>query len=191
MDNESMYYDPAKFDFTSLVDVIETEPEQETPLPKADELSPDGGITDDASDLGHYFEEDEPEEAEEGEPDYNNDVSDLAVVDESKAALLAESVDIFRDLDDSTPLDLDGEPITKGQIKEALKSNQITRDRFAYLEEASRTFEEGNAYIMREMALKQTTLDKNIQYLDNVLSNPNLSGDEYRSFNEQKKPLYR
>ncbi|HGK5610666.1 TPA: hypothetical protein ACJ3CO_003691 [Salmonella enterica subsp. enterica serovar Virchow] len=177
-----MYFDPASFDFTNLVDVVETSPETERPYTKATDINQDGGRVDDASDLespGTFFDlsEDEPEET----TDFNDDVSDLTVND----AISAEAVDIFNDLDDSAVLNLgDGFQMTKPQIKELLLTKQKVDQQREFLDIASQRIDQGNEWIEAKLTTQETAVDKNIKFLEKCLNNPTITGDDYRKFSK-------
>lgn len=177
---ENMYFDPAQFDFTSLVDVVEKDAEPERPYTKTTDINQDGGRVDDASDLespGSFFdtEETEPEETK----DINDDVSDL--IDSDK--VISDAVDIFNDLDDNTPLNLgDGFEMTKPQIKELMRSKQLVDQQKEFLDIASQKIDQGNEWIESQLLTKQTAIDKNIAFLEKCLNNPTITGDDYRKF---------
>lgn len=180
--SESMYFDPQDFNFTDLVDVVETTPaEIEKSYTKAKEVGPDGGFIDDASDLGDLFggEENEQEET----PDYNDNVSDLVENEKINNDLIT----IFNDLDDQSLLDFGGETLTKPQVKELLKSKQQIDQQKEFLDLATQRIDQGNEWIEMQLLTKQTSIDKNIAFLEKCLNNPTITGEDYRKFHNDLK----
>ncbi|EGJ5143361.1 hypothetical protein INE66_003646 [Salmonella enterica subsp. enterica] len=175
-----LYFDPSQFDFTKLVDVIEQDAEPERPYTKAADINQDGGVIDDASDLdspGSYFDSKEDEQEE--STDFNDNVNDL--IDSEKVN--SDAVSIFNDLDDSTPLDFgDGFEMTKPQVKELLRSKQLVDQQKEFLDIASQKIDQGNEWIESQLLTKQTAIDKNIAFLEKCLTNPTITGDDYRKF---------
>ncbi len=176
-----LYFDTSTFDFTKLVDVIEQDAPQEQPYIKARDVNQDGGRIDDASDLenpGTFFNsgEDEPEQEE---TEDLNDASDLMRDEETTS----KAVDIFNDLDDNTPLDLgDGFEMTKPQIKELMRSKQAVDQQKEFLNLATQKMDQGNEWIEHKLLTTVTAVDKQIAFFEKCLSNPTITGDDYRKF---------
>lgn len=177
-----MYFDTDKFDFDSLVDVVETTPEQSRPYTKAKDVGPDGGLVSDASDLADNefsFPDDEPE----ADPDFdpNESVSDF--IDPN--AETEETVKIINDLADDVPLDIGGEVMTKAQIREMKTKLQRVDQNADFLQYAADTFEQDNKTIDERLTYKNVAVDRNIQYLKNCIE----AATDQASFNEYKQQL--
>lgn len=173
MSNESMYYDPASFDFTSLVDVVEADPETVKPYTKATDVNQDGGIVDDASDLADLFitDEDEPET---GEIDPNDDVSDLAMPDEDTT----DKITIFNDLPDDVPLVIEGQELTKSQIKKLFEDKETFETQKEFISTAANSLDQIHRYIQQNHAAHALSIDTNIQNIQRKM-NSGISATEY------------
>lgn len=171
---DNMYYDPASFDFTSLVDVVEQDEKQEQPYTKAKDVGPDGGFIADASDL--FDTDDEPEEETELDP--NQDISDFV----DRDAEAADVIKIINDLDDDALLDIGGSPMSKGQIKELKQRAERVDQQSQYLDKATTNFEQANEWIEMQILTKEAAIDKNIKYLENMRNHPNISDTDFKKF---------
>ncbi|EJN5909415.1 hypothetical protein ABE356_000207 [Escherichia coli] len=177
-----MYFDPSEFDFTNLVDVVESSQEKEQPYTKANDVGPDGGHISDASDLmskEFTFPDDEPEADPEFDP--NESVSDF--IDPN--AETEETVKIINDLADDVPLDIGGEVMTKAQIKEQKARLQRVDQNADFLQYAADTFEQDNKTIDERLTYKDVAVDYNIQYLKNCVE----AATDQASFNDFKEQL--
>lgn len=175
MNEENMYFDPSAFDFTKLVDVVEQDAEPEKPYIKASDRDENGGVIDDASDLASYFDSDDEEAP--AEKDLNQDTSDLITPTNND-----DVVSIINDLPDDTPLNIGGEVVTKAQIQELARTKQQVDQHKEFLDIATKSIDEGNAWIEQQLLIKQTAVDKNIAFLEKCLNNPTITGDDYRKF---------
>ncbi|EIM6622188.1 hypothetical protein LNT71_004077 [Salmonella enterica] len=171
MSNESMYFDTDSFDFTKLVDVVETEAPQEKPYIKADEVNQDGGIIDDSSDLADLFaaDEDEPE----AEADPNEDASDLV-----SNEVDPDTITLFNDLPDDAPLDILGEPMTKAQIKELKQAKETFDNQKELVSTAANSIDQIHSYIQRNHMAHALSIDTNIQNIQRKM-NSGISATEY------------
>lgn len=178
--SDSMYYDPSTFDFTDLVDVVETNGNNERQYTKASDVNQNGGVIDDASDLGEFnFPDNDAEEEQEKDP--NQDLSDFVNQDAEQA----EIVDIVNKLPDDVPLDIDGFTMTKADIK-ALKGKAERVDQnHDFLQHAADTFEKDNQWIEETLLTKEVAIDRNIAYLEKCLNHPNLSQAQFTDFKDQ------
>ncbi|EDK1967271.1 hypothetical protein CH513_15425 [Salmonella enterica subsp. enterica serovar Infantis] len=178
--SDEMYFDPTTFDFTNLVDVVETSPEKvERPNIRSNEVGPDGGITDDVSDLKEFSVIDETDEdQEETEQDANKNISDLL----DKEGEQSEAIKIINDIDENTPLDIDGFTMTKAEIKNLAKRAKTVDANADFLNMAAQTHDEGNQWIELQLQTKKTAIDKNIEYLEQCKNHPNITGDQYKQF---------
>ncbi|ECW3055613.1 hypothetical protein F3W96_19685 [Salmonella enterica] len=171
MSNESMYFDTDSFDFTKLVDVVETEAPQEKPYIKATDVNQDGGLIDDASDLADLFtaDEDEPEAA----ADPNNDTSDLVTneVDPDKITL-------FNDLPDDAPLIFDGVEMSKQQVKELFQAKETFDNQKELISTAANSIDQIHTYIQRNHMAHALSIDTNIQNIQRKM-NSGISATEY------------
>lgn len=178
--SDSMYYDPSTFDFTDLVDVVETNAGNDRPYTKATDVNQNGGVIDDASDLGEFtFPEDEAEEQKNKDP--NQDLSDFIDPNTEQS----EIVDIVNNLPDDVPLDIDGYAMTKADIK-ALKSKAERVDQnHNFLQHAADTFEKDNQWIEETLLTKEVAIDRNITYLERCLDHPDLTPDAFKDYKQQ------
>ncbi|EIF7532622.1 hypothetical protein LFD09_004323 [Salmonella enterica] len=174
MSNESMYYDPASFDFTSLVDVVEADPETVKPYIKAEQVDQNGGVIDDASDLADLFTTDE-DETETGEIDPNDDVSDLAISDPTDTA---DKITIFNDLPDDTPLVFEGQELTKSQVKQLFEDKQTFETQKEFISTAANSLDQIHRYIQQNHAAHALSIDTNIANIQRKM-NSNISATEY------------
>ncbi|MEB4674783.1 hypothetical protein MXL54_08380 [Enterobacteriaceae bacterium G50] len=175
MPDNDMYYDPAAFNFDALVDVIEDAPENvDFALPKVSELTADGGYTDDISDLSDLeLGSDEPKE-----PDYNADVNDLLTPEATDPAAL----DTFNQLSASDVIDFEGVQMTKADVIGLLKEKNDLTSKKAYIDDVHHNMREIDNYVNQKLAYSETAVDQNIAFLERVLSNPALNGDEYKKY---------
>ncbi|ECV2890805.1 hypothetical protein F2230_21750 [Salmonella enterica] len=171
MSNESMYFDPSDFDFTQLVDVVETTPNEPKPGMKLSEVTPDGGRVDDISDLADLFTADEDES--ETEKDINDDVSDLV-----KAEVDPDKITLFNDLPDDAPLDIGGEPMTKAQIKELKQAKEVFENQKELVSTAANSIDQIHRYIQQNHAAHALTIDTNIANIQRKM-NSGISATEY------------
>ncbi|EDD0902691.1 hypothetical protein GAV44_23355 [Salmonella enterica subsp. enterica serovar Newport] len=172
MSNE-MYFDPTSFDFTSLVDVVEAEPETAKTYTKAADVNQDGGIIDDASDLADLFMSDE-DETEAGEIDPNDDVSDLAMPTEDAA----DKITIFNDLPDDTPLVFEGQELTKSQVKQLFEDKQNFESQKEFISTAANSLDQIHRYIQQNHTAHALSIDTNIANIQRKM-NSNISATEY------------
>ncbi|EHZ1002973.1 hypothetical protein K5H98_004297 [Salmonella enterica] len=171
MSNESMYFDPSDFDFTQLVDVVETTPNEPKPGMKLSEVTPDGGRVDDISDLADLFTADEDES--ETEKDINDDVSDLI-----KSEVDPDKITLFNDLPDDAPLDIGGEPMTKAQIKELKQAKEVFENQKELVSTAANSIDQIHRYIQQNHAAHALTIDTNIANIQRKM-NSGISATEY------------
>ncbi|EGI7819966.1 hypothetical protein IGT34_004400 [Salmonella enterica] len=171
MSNESMYFDPSDFDFTQLVDVVETTPNEPKPGMKLEEVTPDGGRVDDISDLADLFTADEDES--ETEKDINDDVSDLV-----KPEVDPDTITLFNDLPDDAPLDIGGEPMTKAQIKELKQAKEVFENQKELVSTAANSIDQIHRYIQQNHAAHALTIDTNIANIQRKM-NSGISATEY------------
>ncbi|EBD7873502.1 hypothetical protein C5860_21195 [Salmonella enterica] len=171
MSNESMYFDPSDFDFTQLVDVVETTPNEPKPGMKLNEVTPDGGRVDDISDLADLFTADEDES--ETEKDINDDVSDLV-----KPEVDPDTITLFNDLPDDAPLDIGGEPMTKAQIKELKQAKEVFENQKELVSTAANSIDQIHRYIQQNHAAHALTIDTNIANIQRKM-NSGISATEY------------
>ncbi|EEJ8200196.1 hypothetical protein GTR53_003638 [Salmonella enterica] len=171
MSNESMYFDPSDFDFTQLVDVVETTPNEPKPGMKLNEVTPDGGRVDDISDLADLFTADEDES--ETEKDINDDVSDLV-----KPEVDPDKITLFNDLPDDAPLDIGGEPMTKAQIKELKQAKEVFESQKELVSTAANSIDQIHRYIQQNHAAHALTIDTNIANIQRKM-NSGISATEY------------
>lgn len=171
MSNESMYFDPSDFDFTQLVDVVETTPNEPKPGMKLNEVTPDGGRVDDISDLADLFTADEDES--ETEKDINDDVSDLV-----KPEVDPDTITLFNDLPDDAPLDIGGESMTKAQIKELKQAKEVFENQKELVSTAANSIDQIHRYIQQNHAAHALTIDTNIANIQRKM-NSGISATEY------------
>ncbi|EJR0865120.1 hypothetical protein NX345_005081 [Salmonella enterica] len=171
MSNESMYFDPSDFDFTQLVDVVETTPNEPKPGMKLNEVTPDGGRVDDISDLADLFTADEDES--ETEKDINDDVSDLV-----KPEVDPDIITLINDLPDDAPLDIGGEPMTKAQIKELKQAKEVFENQKELVSTAANSIDQIHRYIQQNHAAHALTIDTNIANIQRKM-NSGISATEY------------
>lgn len=171
--SNDMYFDPSSFDFTNLVDVVETEPTAPKPGLKLDEVTPDGGMVDDISDLADLFAADEDEESKES-TDLNDNVSDLLTnhdVDDDK-------ITIFNDLPDEATLIFDGHEMSKKQVKELFQAKQIFDEQKELVSTAANSIDQIHRHLQQEAIKHATAIDLNIQNIQRKM-NSNISATEY------------
>ncbi|PNO65047.1 hypothetical protein [Serratia marcescens] len=178
MSNESMYFDPSDFDFTSLVDVIEGDSMPEKPAAKLADVGPDGGAIDDISDLSDLFDTDEDAE-EKATFDANQDASDLIT-----SEVDPDKITLFNDLPDDAALSFDGHEMTKTQVKELFQAKQVFDEQRELVETAATSIDQIHNYIKRQAMTNQTAIDLNIQNLQRKL-NSNISSTEYGEYSRQ------
>lgn len=171
MSNESMYFDPSDFDFTQLVDVVETTPNEPKPGMKLNEVTPDGGRVDDISDLADLFTADEDES--ETEKDINDDVSDLV-----KPEVDPDTITLFNDLPDDAPLDIGGESMTKAQIKELKQAKEVFESQKELVSTAANSIDQIHQFIQRNHMAHALSIDTNIQNIQRKM-NSGISATEY------------
>lgn len=170
--SNDMYFDPSSFDFTSLVDVVETgvnEPVKQAA--KISEIGPDGGAVDDISDLSDLFSATDEDEATDTDP--NNDVSDL-LTDEVDP----DTITLFNDLPVDVPLDIDGEPMTKAQIKELKQAKEVFENQKELVSTAANSIDQIHRHLQQEAIKHSTAIDLNIQNIQRKM-NSNISATEY------------
>ncbi|EHE2320733.1 hypothetical protein JNE51_004443 [Salmonella enterica] len=173
MSNENMYFDPAAFDFTQLVDVVETPAPKEKEYIKASDVSANGGVVDDADDLRDLFEADPDDEAPEGETDINADVSDLITPEPTE-----DTIKIFNDLPDDVPLSFGEETMTKAQAKQFFADKKTFDDQKELVSTAANSIDQIHNHIMRNHTGHALTIDTNIANIQRKM-NSNISAAEY------------
>ncbi|EAQ9051864.1 hypothetical protein D8V62_23800 [Salmonella enterica] len=176
-----MYFDTDAFDFDSVIDVIDAKTgEAINKGVKLDEITPDGGLVDDISDLSDLFENEEEAEREaEIAADPNNNVSDLVNPDEEK-----EVITIFEDLPEDAPFTIGGETLTKARIKELQAAEkQITNDR-EVVTQAAKTVDQVSRFIEQDYYRHQTAIDANIENIKKAM-NSGVSETEYGKLSRQ------
>lgn len=169
--SDDMFFDVSAFDFDSLVDVVEVPHKEATPKQTAkvqefDEFDPAAFFTDD--------DEDQPA-LKDTSFDPNDDVSDLLTDDDTRPS----ANEFFDALGDDAVLTFDGAKLTKAEIKELYHEKELINQNKDFLKEASKNFDEGNQWIIAQLSLRQTAVDRNIEILQRRLNNPNISNTEY------------
>lgn len=171
MSNE-MYFDPSAFDFTSLVDVVETSPDETPKGAKLNEVTPDGGIVDDIDDLSDLIVNDEADPAEAADP--NSDVSDLLTPD----TVDADKITLFNDLPDDANLSFDGHEMTKAQVKQLFQDKEIFDNQKELVSTAANSIEQIQRFIMQNHTAHALSIDTNIRNIQAKM-NSNISATEY------------
>ncbi|HAV9873778.1 TPA: hypothetical protein JLH60_004754 [Escherichia coli] len=173
MSNENMYFDPKAFDFTSLVDVVEhDEAPKGKPAPAREIVGPDGGATDDISDLYELFE-DEADEEETEEADPNDDVTDLQTPEANP-----DVISLINDLPDDAALDIGGETMTKAQIKELKEAKAVFEDQKELINTAANSIEQIHRHIANNHIAHRLSIDTNIANIQRKM-NSGISSAEY------------
>lgn len=172
MSNENMYFDPSQFDFTQLVDVVETDAPQEKEPAKLSQVGPDGGLVDDTSDLADLFlsDEDEPET----ESDINSDVSDLL----SNPEVDADKITLFNDLPEDAPLVFGEHQMTKAEAKQFFADKKTFDDQKELINTAASSIDQIHNYIMRNHTAHRLAIDSNIENIQRKM-NSGISNAEY------------
>ena len=171
MSNE-MYFDPASFDFTNLVDVVETTAEKPQTYTKAEEVNQDGGVIDDASDLADLFmsDEDEPET----EPDFNDDASDLTPSDEVDP----DKITLFNDLPDDAVLTFAGREMPKAKVNEYLSKIDEYENNKELVGTAANSVDQIHRFITQNHKAHALSIDTNIANIQRKM-NSGISNAEY------------
>ncbi|MLU53269.1 hypothetical protein DRT11_23910 [Salmonella enterica subsp. enterica] len=174
MSNENMYFDPAAFDFTQLVDVVEgNEAPTIAKTESLKDIGPNGGVTDDASDLADLFTADPDDEAPEGEKDINADVSDLITPEPTE-----DTIKIFNDLPDDVPLSFGDHEMTKAEAKQFFADKKTFDDQKELISTAANSIDQIHTHIMRNHTSHALTIDTNIANIQRKM-NSNISAAEY------------
>lgn len=163
-----MFFDTSTFDFDSLKDDIVGI--ADTPTRHKEPESTYRTENDDISDLVNGYQH------EESEPDFNDDVSDLAITDQRNGVNLT---DYFNAADDNAVLDLEGLTLTKAEIKELYKAKHKVDHDAGYFAEQAERFDADNRLIMQRSIMQQSVLENNINILRNRKNNPNISEVDY------------
>lgn len=172
MSNENMYFDTNSFDFDSLIDVVERDAnEPESKGVKISEITPDGGLVEDTSDLADLFtaDEDEPEEA----TDINSDVSDLTT-----SEVDPDKITLFNDLPDDANLVFDGVEMSKAQVKELFQSKQVFDEQKELVSTAANSIDQIHRFIMQNHTAHALSIDANIANIQRKM-NSGISATEY------------
>ncbi|EAV6743031.1 hypothetical protein FA821_13350 [Salmonella enterica] len=184
-----MYFDPKEFDFTDLKDIVSTTQNDIQGRNYADnEITPKTSQT-----LDEIYEADPFNPAnhflkEEKETNPNEDVSDLTANDNAKDQ--AELNEIFNALSDDSELEIGGVRLKKNQIKDLyIAKNKIDAEK-QYIDQFVTNFNEGNQYIQKQLNLKATAIDLNIQRLETALNKPGISATEYGETARMLKEAY-
>ncbi|EBL2669813.1 hypothetical protein D3Q16_26810 [Salmonella enterica] len=170
--SNDMYFDTNTFDFTSLVDVVETganEPVKQAA--KISDIGPDGGSVDDISDLADLFYATDEDESTDTDP--NNDVSDLLT-----DTVDPDTITLFNDLPDDAPLDILGEPMTKAQIRELKQAKEVFESQKEVVSTAANSIDQIHRHLQQEAIKHSTAIDLNIQNIQRKM-NSNISATEY------------
>lgn len=173
MSNENMYFDPSSFDFTSLVDVVEQSAPQEKDYTKANEITPNGGIVDDASDLEDLFDADPEDETATNETDINADVSDLITPEPE-----TDTITIFNDLPDDVPLSFGEHQMTKAEAKQFFADKKAFDDQKELINTAATSIDQIHNHIMRNHTAHALAIDTNIANIQRKM-NSGISNAEY------------
>ncbi|EEI7324273.1 hypothetical protein G4E03_003462 [Salmonella enterica] len=176
-----MYFDTDTFDFDTVIDVLDAKTgEAINKGVKLDEVTPDGGLVDDISDLSDLFENEEEAEREAViAADPNNNVSDLVSPDDEK-----EVISIFEDLPEDAVFTIGGETLTKARIQELQKAEkQITNDR-EVVTQAAKTIDQVSRFIEQDYYRHQTAIDANIENIQKAM-NSGVSETEYGKLSRQ------
>ncbi|EGJ4116072.1 hypothetical protein IHX65_004878 [Salmonella enterica] len=152
MSNDSMYFDPASFDFSMLKDVVEHEAPPEKELPKVSEIGPDGGAVEDTSDLADLFlaDEDEPEEA----ADPNDDASDLVT-----SEVDPDIITIFNDLPDDAVVVFGNREMPKAKANEYLNKIDEYENNKEIVGTAANSIDQIHRFIMQDYHKHKTVFD--------------------------------
>ncbi|EFU5167515.1 hypothetical protein HT819_003922 [Salmonella enterica] len=170
--SNDLYFDTNSFDFNSIVDVFEkNEGAPDSTGVKLNEITPDGGAVDDISDLSDLFSATDEDEATDTDP--NNDVSDL-LTDEVDP----DTITLFNDLPVDVPLDIDGEPMTKAQIKELKQAKEVFENQKELVSTAANSIDQIHRHLQQEAIKHSTAIDLNIQNIQRKM-NSNISATEY------------
>ena len=184
-----MYFDPKEFDFTDLKDIVSTTENDIQGRNYADhEVTPRTSQTldqiyeaDPFNPANHFLKEDK-------EVDINADASDLTANETAKEQ--AELNEIFNNLADDSELEIQGVRLNKNQIKDLFVSkNKIDAEK-QYIDQFVSNFHEGNQYIQKQLNLKATAIDLNIQRLESSLNKPGISSTEYGETARMLKEAY-
>ncbi|EHB2726789.1 hypothetical protein JXH92_003675 [Salmonella enterica subsp. enterica serovar 4,[5],12:b:-] len=177
--SDNMYYDPKEFDFTDLKDIVSTTQDDLQGRNYSDnEITPRTSQTleeiyeaDPFNPANHFLKE------EEKESNPNEDVSDLTANENAKEQ--AELNEIFNNLPDESELEIGGVRLSKAQIKDLYVAKNKVDIEKQYIDQFVTNFNEGNQYIQKQLNLKATAIDLNIQRLENALNKPGISSTEY------------
>ncbi|EKA7615244.1 hypothetical protein OL383_004429 [Salmonella enterica] len=177
--NKDMFIDTDTFNFFDLADITYEERAEFAPVEQptkfdgvtADEIGPDGGIADDASDLFDNDEERELEAEEAADP--NNNTSDLQTETDPE-----ETLDIFNDLPDDAPINFAGRSMTKAQVAEAVEMIDRVKAESEIVSDAAKNIDQINRYLIQQHHRSATAIDHNIQVIQQQM-NSGVSDVEY------------
>lgn len=176
-----MYIDTTTFDFNQLVDVVEgnAAPTIRDTV-KAAQVGPDGGAVEDASDLNPWSDEvEETEEAPE-EKDINSDVSDLVTPEDN-----TDKIRDFNDFADDVILDFGGVEMTKAEARQFFAAKKEYDENYAFVNDAAKNIEEGNRHILKQLAIRETFLEKQLRELNQAKKMGGLRDDQYRMIDQR------
>ncbi|EGN9856579.1 hypothetical protein IS360_003600 [Salmonella enterica] len=151
--SNDMYFDPSSFDFTSLVDVVETEPTAPKQGMKLNEVTADGGRVDDISDLSDLFESNDEDENQE-ETDLNNNVSDLLPKEND-----SDAITLFNDLPDDALVTFGNREITKAQANEYISKIDEYEQQKEVISTSANNIDQIHRFIMQDHHKHKTVLD--------------------------------
>lgn len=159
---DSMYYDPASFDFTSLVDVVETDDEN-VEVPAVAPQDPDGGVVDDASDLMGV--EDEPEEeVEEEEEETEEESEEEESEEEEEVEETPEEQEVdFEDYQITLP---SGDEVTLSELVKGYKDNTALEAAVTDFQKSQEEFVEKSSSVGKLLELAKLEADRVIEDYD-------------------------
>lgn len=158
-----MYIDTNNFDFFSLADITADElahsKHSQPPVTTADSVGADGGTVDSVDDLDSSIWDEEAQEAqEEALADPNQNLSDLA---DPNAA--NDAVDIWDDLADDVPVNINGKAFTKAQLAEVAEKAERVAAESEMIGDAAKRVDDINRYIVQHYERNKTAVDMNIE----------------------------
>lgn len=180
---DNLIIDTDTFDFFSLNDITDEERAEyapqapqtsKEPLTKASDIGANGGVVDDASDLSDLFENDEEQELQQEQAkDPNNSVADLLSEDDAENA-----VQIFNDLPEDTPININGRALTKNEVSEIINQIDSVKAERQVISEAAKNIDQIDKFLVQDYHRHQLAIDINIQNIQNAM-NSGVSETEY------------
>lgn len=183
-----MYFDTEKFDFNSLVDVVESTPEEfkrETMSAQQARETPDGGRVEDISDLSPL-----PESEEEADP--NDNISDLLVSDAERE----QAAEDFNYLPDNYVINFGGRNATKAEVNQIFEKVEEIEAKEEFVNSLFTDSEQGARWLYRESGVGLLEIDEKInQIVQEMNAAPNnaVYGEKSRELiaeQQKKEALY-